>query len=274
MSPLLAIPPAVLLSFGIEESAVPLAGGQGESFRAGDLVLKPAPKEEETTWASELFATLDGPGFRVPRPARATDGRWVVEGWAASQFIEGEHAGSNGGRWPETIAACEAFHAAIRGIPRPAFLDARTDPWSVADRMTWGELPLEMLPAFAEPIRRLAALLEPLDLPSQVVHGDFTANVLFADGLPPGVIDFSPYWRPTGFAVAVIVADALSWGGAEASIFDLTAHIPQFKHLLVRAELRRVLELDQHTRRGGTRQVAEVPHHLRTVELIEQLPPT
>lgn len=272
MPRLLAIPPAVLRAFGVEDVAVPLPGGQREAFRAGDLVLKPAPNAEETEWASDLFAALDGPGFRVPAPVRASDGRWVVDGWAASRFIEGEHAGRNGGRWPETIAACEAFHAALRGVPHPALFDARNDAWSVADRMAWGEQPLETLPEFAEPIQRLAALLEPLDLPSQVVHGDFTANVLFADGLPPTVIDFSPYWRPAGFAVGVIVADALTWADADASIFELTAHIAQFRQLLVRAELRRVLELDQHIRRDGTRQVREIQQHLRTIELIEHMP--
>jgi uncharacterized protein (TIGR02569 family) len=266
----MGVPRGVLRAFGVELLAVPLAGGQGEAFRAGDLVFKPVSNAEEMEWASELLSALEGPGFRVPKPVRAGDGRWVADGWAASRFIEGQHGGPNGGHWAETIAACEAFHAALRDAARPAFLDTRMDAWSVADRMAWGEQPIEALPEFAEPVERLAKLLRPVELPSQVVHGDFTANVLFADGQAPGVIDFSPYWRPAGFAVGVIVVDALTWGGADASIFELTAHIPSFAQLLVRAELRRVLELDQHTRRGLAGRAAEVPPHLRTIALIEQ----
>ena len=52
------------------------------------------------------------------------------------------------------------------------------------------------------------------------MHGDLTGNVLFARGLPPAVIDFSPYWRPVGFASAVVVGDALLWEGADESLLD------------------------------------------------------
>jgi hypothetical protein len=38
--------------------------------------------------------------------------------------------------------------------------------------------------------------------------------VLFHDGLPPAIIDFTPYWRPVGYASAIVVADALVWEGA------------------------------------------------------------
>jgi hypothetical protein len=46
------------------------------------------------------------------------------------------------------------------------------------------------------------------------VHGDLTNNVLLRAGQPPGIIDFSPYWRPPEYAEGIIVADALSWHGA------------------------------------------------------------
>jgi hypothetical protein len=44
--------------------------------------------------------------------------------------------------------------------------------------------------------------------------------VLFDDQLPPAVIDFSPYWRPTAFASAIVVADALVWEGAPDELAD------------------------------------------------------
>ena len=47
----------------------------------------------------------------------------------------------------------------------------------------------------------------------QVIHGDVGGNVLFADasGLPPAIIDVSPYFRPRSFAHAILVADAVAW---------------------------------------------------------------
>lgn len=262
------VPQQVLAAFGASDVPTRLPGGQGESWRSGGAVFKRAGQSSEAEWAATVLSTLDGPGFRVPKALAAGDGRWVVDRWVASQFVEGEHAGPNGGRWAETIAACEAFHAALAGVPRPAFLAERGDAWALADRMAWDELPLEVLPPFAETVGVLAPLLTPLDLPSQLIHGDFTANVLFADGQPPCVIDFSPYWRPAGFAIGVIVADALTWGGADDSILSLTSTISEFPQLLVRAELRRILELDQHTRHGRDR-AGQITHHWQTVRLIE-----
>ena len=244
--------PAVLATFGANGVLTPLAGGQGTSFRVGSLVLKPVefPYEEQS---SLLFERLEGSGFRVPRPLRASDGRFVVDGWTAAQFIEARHPGPNGGNWPETIAACRAFHAALANVPREPWqrlLARRTDAWAEADRLTFGERTLAPLEPFREPIARLTRLLRPLPVPSQLVHGDFTANVLFAQGEPPCVIDFSPYWRPAEFALGVVVGDALTWGGADESILDLCTDVPDFPQWLARGVLRRIWELDQHTRRG------------------------
>jgi hypothetical protein len=54
-----------------------------------------------------------------------------------------------------------------------------------------------------------------------VVHGDLSANVLFAPHLPPAVIDFSWYWRPSTYAEGIVIADALCWHGADQSVLEL-----------------------------------------------------
>lgn len=46
------------------------------------------------------------------------------------------------------------------------------------------------------------------------MHGDLGGNVVFHETLPPAVIDVSPYWRPAGYADAIVVADAVAWGRA------------------------------------------------------------
>jgi len=52
------------------------------------------------------------------------------------------------------------------------------------------------------------------------VHGDLTNNVLLTAGQPPGIIDFSPYWRPPEYAEGIIIADALSWHEAPATLLE------------------------------------------------------
>jgi uncharacterized protein (TIGR02569 family) len=232
-------PPAtVLAAFGVTESSVLLRGGQGSSWRARDVVLKPLDRSEsELQWQAHLFASIDGDDFRVARPLHARDGSLVVDGWCASEAVEGHHEES---RWPEIIFVGERFHSALLGVPRPEFIAERTDPWAVGDRVAWGELQADGF-AHVEHLPRLAAALQPVEAPSQLIHGDLTGNVLFAEQLPPAVIDFSPYWRPTPFASAIVVADALVWEGADESILESVAHVEDFSQYLLRALIYRAV---------------------------------
>src|SRR5947209_18058933 len=68
--------PAVLTSFGARANVdpVPLPGGEGTSWRAGDMVLKPAGDPRVARRTADLHLSLSGredPGFRVPRPLRS-----------------------------------------------------------------------------------------------------------------------------------------------------------------------------------------------------------
>ena len=81
----------------------------------------------------------------------------------------------------------------------------------------------------------LVSALRPVITPSQLIHGDLTGNVLFDSLQPPAIIDFSPYWRPTAYASAIVIADALVWEGADRQILDAVTHIRDFGQYLVRA---------------------------------------
>ena len=112
------------------------------------------------------------------------------------------------------LAVGERFHRALAGVPRPsALLEARTDGWARADRVAWGELEAGRFAALPE-VARLLAACRPVGGVSQLVHGDLSGNVLFADGVAPAVIDFSPYWRPPAYASAIVLSDAVVWHGA------------------------------------------------------------
>jgi len=85
----------------------------------------------------------------------------------------------------------------------------------------------------------------PVDLRSQVVHGDLPGNVLFADGLPPAIIDWPVYWRPPSWAAAVAVADALCWYGARPDVAARWSHLPEWGQMLVRALIYRIVTHDR-----------------------------
>lgn len=230
-------PPHVLAAFGLPgATATSLPGGQGRSWlvtagvsrepleSSAPLVLKPVadPLEaEEVSWLAEALAPVCAAdaldlGIRlpadVPATAAGTGGRWVVDGWRASTWVAGEPGPT--GHWVELLAAARAFTAAVSHLPRPPFLERRANPWAVADRAAWDEQPMAVHPDQRDLVDRLFALARRAPAPqgpAQLVHGDLTGNVLFAEGLPPAVIDLSPYWRPAAFAGAVVVADGLLW---------------------------------------------------------------
>ncbi len=220
-------PPHVLGAFGVVAEPEPLGGGRGTAWRCADLVLKPLDAAvEEVEWQGALFDGLHADGFRIARL------RGIADGWCGWEHVAGEHRER---AWPEVIAVGERFHAAIVDVARPAFLDRRTNHWAVGERVAWGELPAAGF-AHIKHLSRLAGALRPVgESGSQLVHGDLTGNVLFAAGLPPAVIDFSPYWRPVGFASAVVVGDALLWEGADESLLAAVEHVGDFPQFLLRA---------------------------------------
>lgn len=209
---------SVVRTFEAGSRLLRLPGGQGTSWKAGGLVLKPSDGPVHQ-WLGEALDGLVLDGVRVAMPFASSDGSWTVDGWGATSFVAGSEPDlSLPSTWLGVIEAGRAFHRAVADIGRPAFVDSRDDPWAVADRVAWGERPMRFVPELADVAARLRAQPDPPDEP-QLVHCDLTGNVLFAAGLPPAVIDISPYWRPPSYAEGVVVADALCYHGAGGSAF-------------------------------------------------------
>jgi uncharacterized protein (TIGR02569 family) len=266
---------AVLDAFGVRGVPRALTGGQGRSVRVGGFVFKPAEASEDACeWGAALMKELapgggaaSAGGFRVPRPLRAADGRSVVAGWTAAEFLDGEPGPQ--GHWAGVLAAGRAFHAALRPVPRPGFLARRTDPWAVGDRVAWGEQDVDVIEPLAGAYAALRKLRRPVGRGgAQLVHGDLTGNVLFAAGKEPAVIDFSPYWRPPLFAEAVVVADGLLWFGLPSGEPAGAGGDPDRRQMLVRALIFRLVAHSESAGPAGPARPGEPERFARAIEAV------
>lgn len=254
----------VLRAFGASGPPVRLPGGRGLTWRAGDVVLRPHDGAAQTDWRSDVLDRLPHTAdFRTPRPVRSAAGGWRAGEWEAWERVPGR---ADETRVEDVLRAGAAFHRAVAGFDRPAFLDAETDPWSCADRAVWDAeaLPVDALPADAT-LDRLRAAFRPVRSPSQLVHGDLLGNVLFADGRPPTVIDWAPYWRPAGYGLAIAAVDAVCWHGVAVSRLDgLGADVDEWRQFLVRALAFRIATLVLL----GTWDAAAIGRHAAVVDAV------
>jgi uncharacterized protein (TIGR02569 family) len=81
------------------------------------------------------------------------------------------------------------------------------------------------------------------------VHGDLFGTVLFDPSdpaAPPAVLDLVPFWRPVEWAAAVVVVDALAWGGADPGLTTRWAHLADWPQMLLHALLFRLAVHAQH----------------------------
>jgi uncharacterized protein (TIGR02569 family) len=242
----------VLAEFGAEPGPLQrLDGGQGTTWIVGDLVVKPVGDVAEAEWVGAVLCDLPERGFRLSRPVQSRTGRWTVAGWSAWSRVDGCHDVST--RWDDVLAAGEALHGALREVSRPDFLDARDNVWVEGERAAWDDDAPRVLHTRLAPLaEQLAAFRTPHRGPEQIVHGDLTGNVLFAEPLDPAIIDFTPYWRPVGFASAVVVADAIAWHGASPALTDALSDADDSRSMLARAALFRLITCDRAALSRGT----------------------
>ncbi|UNI15864.1 hypothetical protein JDV02_002355 [Purpureocillium takamizusanense] len=244
----------VLQAFGVSGPVAPLSGGRNLCFTADNVVFKPCDHDAESQWLGQLLTRLSesqptGTRYRVARPKPlANDAtQFVYEGWTASAFLPGRDGPD--GRFSEILQISQSFHLDVAALvpEKPSFIGTRRDRYEFADLVTWGERTLddvpgvnkELLAYFDAPLRELRQMMKPLpsDLPSQLIHGDLTGNVLFDDegGAPPGIIDVVCYWHPAAYAKAIVVADGLAWHAQGRRLVELYGLDELHLQLLARA---------------------------------------
>jgi uncharacterized protein (TIGR02569 family) len=223
-----------------------LEGGEGRTYRVGEAVFRRVDDDYlvEALWLADLLNGVHEDGFRVARPRPSRDGAWLVDGWTAGKFLDGHH--DYRGHIPAAIDAILAFHTAVQLVPRPDFLELDDGPFARADRCAWGRPPDRIHPDLIEDVLRLYALRRPVKaLRDQVIHGDLNPdNILFADGLEPGIIDIAPYWRPPEFALAVFAYWIGPWRD-DVGVLGHFADLEEFDQMLVRAALRMLLIMSE-----------------------------
>lgn len=222
----------VLQAFGVKTQPILLKGGQGETYKAGNIVLKPVSNIEEANWVANLFSSIKSDEFRVERPIKDASGKWVFDGWSAFAFVEGKEKKS---KWKEKIQVSRLFHKQLSSVKKPSFIDNQNHPWAISDRMIWSEEPLEYSSRLAEVLDPLRRILKPLNLACQLIHADMGGNILFSDELPPAVIDMSPYWRPREYPTAIIIVDSIAWENAPDSLLAEMDNTNDMNQFLVRA---------------------------------------
>ena len=228
------LPPGHVIDLFIADGPLePLAGGQGTSVRAGDLVLSPGRDATQLGWLAPLQARLavrfdeESPrSLRLALPVPARDGRLVIDGWAATRFEPGTTPCHD---LAALRATAHLLHARLASaVPvHPDGLDARTDQWAVADRLAYdADAARRAASERSEPghddlVAALTAELDDIDLGrDQLVHADLAGNVLLDAAGTPFVVDLSPAWRSPLWAEAVCVLDAVLWWGAPAHALD------------------------------------------------------
>ena len=257
----------IALAFGSNNTPKLLKGGQGETYRAGEIVLKPAPQnKEELLWSINLLNNLNNKKFRTVKYIKARNDSWVFKGWVAYKYIEGKHRNKN---IEDICNVAVDFHKAIKSILKPTFLDARKDAWAMADKMAWGELPL---PLYFQPTKDILTKLQnkrkKLNLKNQIIHGDISGNILFNKKHSPTIIDFSPYWRPANFAMAVVFVDAIVWNGVNKNKIKKFQNIKHFEQLIIRALIRRICELVNLSQNGTKDYINDIQKIIKQADRI------
>jgi uncharacterized protein (TIGR02569 family) len=238
------LPPHVRTAFGVAEvEPAPVIWAGRHAWQCGEVLIRPVADNAVASWSAGVLDGLQVEGVRLARPIRASDGRWIVAGWAACRYV----AGTLEPRYDAVVDAANRLHAAMAAVPRPRLLDDRDDLVARSAAGAFGEIKLTLSPANGGGLYgQLAAYRTPVRVPSQVVHPELFGAVLFDQAGTPGVVDLVPCWRPKEWAAAVVVVDALAWGDADPALIQHWDRLDEWPQMMLRAVLHRLALHAQH----------------------------
>jgi len=248
----------VLAAFGLGAEP-PTRLADSRSWYCDDVVLRPVSDRKHAVWLGSVLDRLDVPELRIARPVRSTDGRTLMSGWQAYRYLPGSPATD-----PDVlILTAIRLHQATAQLddaPPDGYADSIA---AQAAQLAWGErdvlLDEEKGGRWFE---ILAAVRKPVSLPDQLVHGQLYDTVLFDEEGDPGVVDFTPHYRPAEWGTAVAAVDAMAAGGADGELLRRWSHLPEWPQMLLRAILYRLAynALDPHSTRAQLDSLHGVAH--------------
>lgn len=238
------LPPHVRTAYGVaEQEPVAVVWAGRHAWQCGDVLIRPIADNAMASWSAGVLDGLHVEGVRLARPVRASDGRWIVAGWAACRY----QAGTLEPRYDAVVDTANRLHAATAGLPRPRLLDDRDDLLTRSAAGAFGETKLTLDPGREGALYgQLAAYRTPVRAASQVVHPELFGAVLFDQAGSPALVDLVPCWRPKEWAAAVVVVDALAWGDADPALIQHWDRLSEWPQMLLRAVLHRLALHAQH----------------------------
>jgi hypothetical protein len=231
--------PRAVRAFGVRAGDLRPAPAGTHTWTDGRLFLKPVGCVPEHHWVCEVYANWTATHVQVPEPVMPQgpgQTGWSSDGWGAQLLIPGRSTDE----LEKIREASDAFHACIRDLPRPGFMDDRDDPFAYGDRVAWEGIEPEGDDETLALIERLRQRLAPVSERPQVIHGDILGNVMLTDGQVPVVIDWPPYFRPAGMANAIAATDAATFRAVPLSVLDEWSSGADWNQLLLRALLYRL----------------------------------
>ena len=206
------IPGHVLSAFQLDGRAgIPLGPEWDNGVRFGRVVVSEASGTAAWSGKARDHAGEFGAGIAVSRPVRATDGRLVVGGFKASEFVDGRVLA----RIDEAVSAALRYDEAMAGVDAPTA--DRGDAFATAERAVWRDYTPQ-----ADDV---------------VAHMDFASCLLFSGDVVPTLTDLVPSSgkRPRGFTAALVIVDGLLAEACDAAVVDRWAHVPGLRELARRA---------------------------------------
>lgn len=204
--------------FLLEGEGIPLIGGQGDSTKFKNKVLKKVGDIKNQQFLSEVIDQIIPKNYRLSKPIKSINNNYIEGFYCVSEYEKGEHNFSD---YRKFLNVSIDLHKDLNEIKIQKF-PKFNDPWSISHRVLFNKesLPTTIKKEMKDIIESLLKKLKPLNLPHQLIHTDLAGNILFDDKLGPLVIDFSPAYAPVEYAISIMICDLITWHGIDISIID------------------------------------------------------
>jgi len=220
---------ATLRKFTKAETYQILKGGQNESIKVGDLVIKPVHEKEKYLWLSAVLEEINFENLQVATPLKSLEGNFIEDSFGATRYFDAQFYNN---KLKEKLDACRELNSKLAGIRKPKEYDKWESPWTKAQGLAWSDHKISsaLLP---KEIEELIRLRKTLNLPDQLVHVDLAGNILFDEKGGPIIIDFTPGFYPKEYSEVLLMIDSIAWYQASIEALQLLSAEKEIQDQLI-----------------------------------------